>query len=376
MRKRHVRRAPRLTRAWVCALIFGASLGCGGEPVDLAPHIRPVRYQPVYATGGSRVRSFSGVAEAGIESKLSFKVAGSIETLAVKLGDSVRAGQLIAELDATDHQLQVQQSQASLTQSEAQARRAAADYERTRSLYESRNASKNDLDQARSASESADAQMESSAKALELAQQRLSYCRLLAPISGAIAEVPVEANENVQVGQRIATMTSGDRMEVSVGVPEILIAQIREGDAVSVQFDALPNTKLGGRVSEVGVAAMGAVTTFPVTILLDERTRDVRPGMAASVAFTFTSADNRERFLVPPVAVGEDRNGRYLYVAKPTGSGMATVERREVTVGELTGEGLEVLEGLFEGDFLVTAGVSKLVDGQIVRLPAGEDEAS
>jgi RND family efflux transporter MFP subunit len=319
---------------------------------------------------------FSGVAEAGIESKLSFKVAGSIENLAVKLGDSVRAGGLIAKLDDTDFQLQVQQAEASLTQSEAQARRARADYERTRSLYESRNASKNDLDQARSASESADAQVESSSKALELAKQRLSYCRLVAPISGAIAEVPVEANENIQAGQRIATLTSGDRMEVSVGVPEILIAQIREGDAVSVQFDALPDTKLGGRVTEVGVAAMGAVTTFPVTVILNERTRDVRPGMAASVGFTFTSADNRERFLVPPVAVGEDRNGRFLYVATPVDSGLAVVGRRAVTVGELTGDGLEVLEGLFEGDLLVTAGVSKLVDGQTVRLPAGKDGAS
>ena len=89
----------------VATLLLHALFGCGGDPVDLEPRIRPVRYQPVYATGGSRVRVFSGVAEAGIESKLSFKVAGTIERLNVTMGDAVSAGDEIGHLDDDDYRI-------------------------------------------------------------------------------------------------------------------------------------------------------------------------------------------------------------------------------------------------------------------------------
>jgi RND family efflux transporter MFP subunit len=348
--------------------------GCGGDESAPAPVIRPVRYQQVYATGGSRVRTFSGAARAGVESQLSFRVAGKVQRVAVKVGDRVRAGQLIAELDPSDYELQVQETEAALEQAQAQARNTAANYERVRALYENRNASRNDLDAARAGDESARAAVESATKRRELAQSRLSYTKLTAPVSGAIAAVECEVNENVKVGQNIAMLTSGSRLEVDVGIPEILIGQVREGDEVEVTFDALPGQTFPARVSEVGVASTELVTTFPVTVVLDNESPDVRPGMAAQVALQFGSGDTRERFLVPPVAVGEDRRGRFVYTVEPADSSLGITHRKEVTVGELTADGLEVLDGLRDGDLLVTAGVSRIEDGQTVRLmPEHED---
>jgi RND family efflux transporter MFP subunit len=164
-------------------------------------------------------------------------------------------------------------------------------------------------------------------------------------------------------------------MKVAVGVPEMLISQVREGDKVQVAFDAVPGRKLAATVTEVGIAPSGAVTTFPVTVLLEGTQTDVRPGMAAEVAFSFPASDTRERFIVPPFAVGEDRDGRFLFVVNPGEDGLGTVERRAVAVGELTRDGLEVFSGLVEGDLLVTAGVTKLADGQRVRLPGTEGAA-
>ena len=345
-------------------------VSCSEDALDREPQLRPVRFQPVYATGGTRVRTFSGTAQAGIESEMSFRVAGTIQRKHVKVGDNVRAGALIAELDPSDYELQVQQAEAALSQAEAERRRAEANYERVRAMWENRNASRSDLDAARAADESARAAVQSLEKQLELARRQLAYTRLTAAVAGSIAQVMIDVNENVKAGQVVALLTSGSRLKVQLTVPEILIAQVREGDEAIVTFDALPDKKLSARVTEVGVSSAGAMTTFPLAVMLDRDDPDVRPGMAAEVALTFTSTDDRERFLVPPVAVGQDRTGRFVYVVKSAEPGVGVIERREVTVGELTADGLEVFDGLFEGDFLVTAGVSKIEDGMKVRFDA------
>lgn len=350
--------------------------GCGQDKTEPEKLLRPVRYQQVFATGGTRVRTFSGVAQAAVESRLSFRVAGTVDAVHVKVGDVVRTGQLIAELDPKDFELQAQEAEASLEQAKAAARQAAAEYDRVRQLYENRNASRSDLDAARAADESAKAQVTAIEKRLELARSQLTYATLRAAVGGSIAEVAVDINENVKAGDKVAILTSGSRLEVDVSMPGLLISQVREGDAVEVSFDAVPGQTFAGRVTEVGVAAMGSVTTFPVIVLLADAYEELRPGMSAEVSFTFRSGDNRERFLVPPVAVGEDRDGRHVFVVQRTGEDVGLVERRPVVVGELTSEGLEVFEGLFEGDLLVTAGVSKMHDSMEVKLPPVEESQS
>ena len=157
-------------------LVLPVLASCGGGGDEAAPVIRPVRYEAVFTTGSERIRSFSGVAEASMESRLSFKVSGTVRRVDVEVGDEVTRGQLLIELDPEDYDLQVQEAQASLTRSEAEARNAEADYDRVRALYENRNASRNDLDAARAGSESAQAQVKSAQKRLELArlQHRVS----------------------------------------------------------------------------------------------------------------------------------------------------------------------------------------------------------
>jgi multidrug efflux system membrane fusion protein len=346
-------------------------ISCSKEP-QVEEVIRPVRYEKVYISGGERTRSFSGVAQASQESRLSFKVAGNVRRIAVKVGDKVSVGQLIAELDPKDYELRVEEAEASLSQAQAQLRNAEANYERVRKLYENRNASRNDLDAARAASESAQAQVQSIEKRLELAKSQLSYTRLAAPASGAIATVESEVNENVKSGETVVQLTSSSDIEVQVVVPEVLISQIKEGERVTVTFDALPEQTFAGRVTEVGVASTGYATTFPVTVRLEGADQSVRPGMAAEVLFKFEStqrAGDTRRIIVPSVAVGEDRQGRFVFVVEPTDSGLGIAERRPVKIGDLTEEGIEVLQGLNDGERVVTAGVSRLSDGQKVRLP-------
>ncbi len=137
---------------------------------------------------------------------------------------------------------------------------------------------------------------------------------------------------------------------------------------MSVTFDAVPGRTFDARITEVGVTATRLGTTFPVRVRLTEADPAVRAGMAAEVAFRFAATAGRDLFVVPPVAVGEDRSGRFVFVVEPSDSGLGVVHRRAVTVGELTGDGLEILSGLSDGDRVVTAGVTRIQDGLRVRL--------
>ena len=353
--------------------LVAATVSCAQQEPPAPTVVRPVRYVQVFATGGQRTRIFSGVARAGVESTLSFRVAGSLNRVPVTVGSRVQPGQLIAELDPVDYELQVKQAEAALRQAEAQASNAEADLRRVRALFENDNASRADLDAGTAGAASARAQVESAAQRLDLAQRQLDYTRLLAPISGAIADVRVEENENVSQGQAVVVLTAGLQPEVELAVPEGLITQIAERDGVIVQFDALPGRRFQGVVTEVGVSATALATTFPVSVQLRGAGEDVRPGMAAAVTFEFVVDDGGGRFVVPAEAVGEDREGRFVFVAEPTEGDLAVARRRTVTVGEFTSDGLEIVNGLTDGEFVITAGVSRIEDGREVRLMGAQE---
>lgn len=356
----------------IIPILLVCLLGCGEGERTTEEVVRPVRTLVVYGAGSTRQRTFSGTARAGVESQLSFKVAGLVEQVPVDVGQAVRAGALIARLEPTDYELQVQDTEALLAQARSQARNAQANYERIEALYENNNASRSDLDAALASKESAEAQVVSVEKRLELSQLQLSYTRLTAPFDGSIAAVSVEVNENVQAGQPVAMLTGGEVPEVEVTIPENLISAIREGDSVLVRFDAVPGTDFVARITEVGVTSTGFATTFPVKVRLLRADGRVRPGMAAEVEFTMSTRRARGAILVPPVAVSEDHQGRFVYVVVDSAGVGTVVRRREVTVGELTGEGLEIRDGLLDGDRVVIAGVSRLTQGQRVKLQSGE----
>ena len=364
----------------LCIFIILPVLGCGGGGDDVTETIRPVRYQEVLSTGSGMLRTFTGVAKAGVESNLSFKVAGTILDLPVKLGDKVTEGALIAEIDPSDYLIQKQEAEASLISSQAQARKAQSDYSRIRALYENNNASRGELDNARASSESADAQVDASKKRLELSDLQLSYTKLTSPVNGAIAEVYVEVNENVSTGEKIVTITSGSNTEVHVAVPEILISSIREGSPVDIRFDAIPGRMYTGTVVEVGVSSTSVATTFPVTVKVNSENGNILPGMAAEVVFRFGSQEGNNKIIVPSVSVGEDREGRFVFVLETSADNKenslnAIARKKTVTIGDISAEGIEIVDGLSGGELIVTAGVRRIADGQKVKLLEASDTA-
>lgn len=357
-------------RSWPLALpilLTSLAAACSEQVEEAAPALRPVRYEQVSMGPLSLERSLAGVVRAGVESRLSFRVAGSLRAVDVKVGNSVRRGQVLARLDPTDFELQVEESKAARAQAQASLRQAEADYDRVRSLYENNNSSKAELDAARANAESAQASVEAVTRQLDQSNQRLGYTTLRAPADGAIASVAVEANENVQAGQEICLLLSGGQPEVVIPVPAVMIGFVEEGQMVTVTIGALPGESFEAEVAEVGVAVTGAATTFPVTARILESSIMVRAGMAAEVTFKVES-DLGNRIFVPGVAVGEDRDGRYVYLLEASGSGEWTVRRQSVEIGATSATGIEIVRGLDADDLVVTAGVRRLTDGMRVAV--------
>lgn len=348
-----------------CIALMAFLISCDADPEPDEELLRPVRYLTVADNVSARNRTFSGTLKSTRESRLSFKVAGTLTRLPVQIGQQLSEGDLIAELDSDSFDLQVEQAQATLVEAQAGERNALASYERTKGLYANDNASLNELDAARAAAEAAAAQVRAATKALEIARLNVSYTRLTAAEDCSIASIDVEVNENVTAGQQIGLVSCGVGFEVKLDVPESLIALVDRTTPASITFSAIGERQFSGEVTEVSTAGSAAV--FPVVVKVNESSPALRSGLAADVTFEFPATGLENTFVLPLAAVINDPSGIFVYVAESGEvEGEALVSRRSVELGELTNQGVEVIEGLVPGDDVIIAGVSVIRPGQRV----------
>lgn len=356
------------------ALLPGLFVGCDQAPVEDEPTVRPVRYARVVAQGDTMARTYSGTARAELETDLSFRVGGTLTQLPVNVGSVVTRGETVAVIDDTDYRVRLDEARAGLSRAEAERRNADANYARTRDLYENQNASRNQLDSARALAESAEAQYRAASQQVEAARLQLSYTKLTAPQECTVAREFAELNQNVSPGQPVLGLNCGNCAEVVVSVSDADIARVTEGMVVTVHVSAMADGKLRGVVREVGVAAAARGTTYPVTIGLQEDCENVRSGMAVDVTFNFPTSATGSNLVVPYVAVGEDREGNFVFVLEADEEGRLYARRRAVQVDRATAGGIVITQGLNEGELIATAGVRRLVPGQEVTL-LGEADA-
>lgn len=358
-------------------------LGCGStNEAPPVANIRPVKYAAIQQSGGEANHTFSGIAQAEKEAKLSFRVSGTINRLNVKLGDRVRKGQLIASLDPIDYAIQVDQASASEKGSEANLQSAEttllaarANYQRIERLYENNSVPLSEFEQARSNYETAQAQFEASQtqvtsarKQSQAARNQVNYTRITAPFSGVITAVNVEANELVGSGNPIAILSSTSQPEINVGIPENLIASIKTGQKASIRFSVLPNQVFDGSVQEVSYTA-GNTPTYPAIVRIEKASEAIRPGMAANVTFSIGSSETVEQLISPVKAIGNDADGDFAFVlTENNDAGNYKVSKRSVRIGDLTPKGFIVLDGLQKGELVATAGIKSLLDGMEVTL--------
>lgn len=313
------------------------------------------------------IRTFSAVIQSANESKLSFRISGNLTRLHVALGDHVQKGQLIAELDPRDYELKVEQAKAELIQAQAISKKNKADYQRIRELYEANSASHAELDAARGQFDSSEASVSAKQKAYEQVVLQLGHTKLIAPSSGDITQIFASPNENVTPGGNIVRLSSTDKFQMIVSIPEAYIGLVTKDQKVNILIPALDNLQTTGVVTEIGVADL-TVTTFPVTVKVLGDTSKIHSGMSAEAIFTFIMAVKEDVFYIPPSVVMEDDGKNYVYVVSDTKNRQGIVHLRAVTINAITNKGLEITEGLNDRDSVVIAGIHLLKDGMEVKV--------
>jgi RND family efflux transporter MFP subunit len=344
-------------------------VACSGKKQTKESFLRPIKYQQVGYLGGEKVRTFSGTAETDKIINLSFRNTGIVTQFDIKLGQKVKKGEQLARLDNVAPRLAYEQSLTQLNSAESQMNTAKLSLNRVRSLYEKGSASLSDFEAAKNAYKTAKEGYNSAKRGVDIQKEQVQYGYIYAPEDGVIAAVYTEVDENVNPGQTVATLNSGTDMEITLGIPESSINGIKEGMNVEVDFSSLQGQLFKAKVTEVSPAVDPSTATYPVRVTVTNPSDAIKSGMAANVRFNFGSnTSSQSRVLVVPAnAVGEDSNGRFVFLIQENDS-VTVVKKQNVTVGQLSAEGFQITSGLSYGQKIATAGLQTLLDGQKVKM--------
>jgi RND family efflux transporter MFP subunit len=345
-------------------LVLGAGLGaalllaaCGDAPSPDATArsvAAPVRTAPAESAQITDAVRAVGVLAPRDELRLSFKVGGVIETLAVEAGDRVQAGQILAVLKRAE-------VDAAVAQASEGVEKARRDLERARQLRADEVATQEQVEDLTTAYNVA-------RSSLQAAQFNARFARIEAPTDGVVLQRLARASELVQGGQPVLVLgstTSG--WIVRVGLADRDAVRVNLGDAASVSFDAFPDRQFDGRVTRIGSSADPYTGTFDVEIDVAPGGARFARGLVAKVAIALQGAADGPAQTLMPVTALVEASGRAatIYVLDAT-AGVA--RRRQVTVGPIVGDRIVVVAGLDAGEQVVTDGAAWLTDGRAVRV--------
>ncbi len=356
---------------FIPVLLVVVLTACSQQPEPVPQPVRSIKTMVIDKRAGQQVRRISGITEAEIVTELAFQVGGRIIELEVNIGDDLSQGDLIARLDPEPYRIRIQTAEGQLNESQARMQDTKTKLEQLTPVYKKGYVSKADYDTAVANYNGAKSAVDVASSQLSLAQRDFKHTTLVAPLHGRLTEKYVEKFVEVTAGERIVQVSAEGQQKVNVNVPERLIGNIAVGDLVQVTFSTLGDPRgngkiLEGRVTEVAARA-NAGSVFPVTVVLTQSDPDVKPGISAEVAFTFTTAATGEAFSVPLTAIlpvaDQDDGLAYVYDAQSS-----TVQQRKVTVVNIHDNELEVIGDIKVGDIVAVAGVSFLVDGMSVKL--------
>ena len=318
-------------------------------------------------------------AAARYSNAMSFRVAGKLIERNVRLGDSVRKGQVVARLDPVDAQKQSASAKAALDAAEHRLVFAKQQLDRDQAQFAQNLIAVNQLEQTQDAYAAALAEHEQSAAQLVVARNNLQYNTLAADHDGLITSENADTGQVVSAGQAVYGLAWTGDTDVILDAAAGDLGRIAVGQAASVTFPALPGRRFEAHVREVAPAADPQSRTYRVKLTLAEPGAAVRFGMTGDATLSrVASARNAPSeapvFKVPATAIFHHGKDPAVWVIRPTDS---TLELRPVTVGSYSERGTIVTGGLRDGDNVVLAGVHTVYAGQHVKQakPLFEGEA-
>jgi multidrug efflux system membrane fusion protein len=342
-------------------------LGACTEAAPPRPEdVRTVRVLTVGAVETSRRAEYAGEVRARHETRLAFRVGGKIVERLVEIGSTVRAGQPIARLDATDLSLAAASADAQVAAIEVERELAAAELERYADLRAKNYISQAEYDRRASAAATADSRLEAARAQRRQATNQVRYGTLLADTAGVITGLEVEVGQVVAAGQTVARLARPGEKEVVFAVPEGQRTLVEHAGPIEVRLNSRPALAWKARLRELSPAADPATRTYAARATIVEPGAEVELGMSATASVLL--GPPVKRIEIPISALRTRGEAPQVFVVESAAGEAATVQLRTIRTAGVTGERVVVEEGLQAGDRVVTAGAQLLRPGQKVRV--------
>lgn len=307
---------------------------------DKAKEIPQVRIADVVEDDIAQTEVYTATVESDVKNNISPNVPYRIEKIYVEVGDQVRKGQVLVQLD-----------QSSLRQLKLQIDNTQIEFNRVEALYKVGGASKAEYDN-----------MKMNLDVLQTQyRQMVQNTQLLSPISGVVTARNYD-NGDMYTNTPILTVEQTNPVKLLVNVSENYYKLIKKGQSVDITLDAYEGENFTGKVTIVYPTIDAATHTFPVEITINNSKQKVRPGMFARATVSFGS---QRHVLVPDEALVKQvgAGDRYVYVYQGD-----SVVYQKVELGKHIGTSYELMSGVEPGSKVVVAGQSRLANGRKVEV--------
>jgi RND family efflux transporter MFP subunit len=334
----------------ITALVFTTACNNGNEEnqndedEDL---IIPVEVSNVSRGNISAYYANTATLEAEQEATVVAKVRGIVREIYVEEGDEVKAGQVIAKIEDDQYRIEAARAKATLD-------RLKSDFDRNKELYE-----KNLI--AAEAYQNSQYEYESQKAAYELAQLNLEHTSIKSPIGGVVSERYVKIGNMIGTDQQVYRVTDFSPLQAILHIPEHEMAKIRKDQRTELKVDALPNQTFTGHVERISPVVDSETGTFKVTVYVDETKGMLRPGMFGRVKIVYDTRENTH--MIPKSAVISEDLAQSVYVIKDS-----LAFKKAIKTGYTNGVNVEVIEGLEDGEMVVTIGQGSLQDSTKVNV--------
>jgi len=314
---------------------------------------RCVEVVPATEQVGQEAKSYPGRVQESDQINVAFKMGGQIEKIYVRVGQRVTKGQLLAQVESRDYELE-------LRNYEIQYQQLKDEVDRLKTLYEKRSVSKNDY-------EKAVAGLEQLEIAVEGNRRKVEYTKLYAPASGVITDVYYSAAELVDAGMAVFALLAEREMKVQFDISAADYLQRANFSEFGCRPSFAPDTLFPMRLESITPKADNSQlyrTTLTFAHGADKR---LTPGMTVSVEIKVESGKQEETkgICLPVSCVRQDGEENIVWVVDANG----VLHRRQVSLGEVTGQGtVYILSGLEGNERVVRAAASLLKEGEQVRV--------
>ena len=315
----------------------------------------------------------SGVLEALQAASIKAYVAGTLQDLTVREGDSVQAGQVLARIDAADANARLRQAQQEAEAARAQRSIQERLHSNNQALVDQGFISQTALRTSDANLQAAHAQYQSALAQAEVARKAVADTVLRSPIAGQVAQRLVNNGERVAVETRVLEIVDLRQLQLVAQLPPADSLQVRPGLAARLHLDG-STQEFAARVVRVSPRADVATRSVPVYLQLEpSQALVLRPGMFLQGQIDLATEQAPAPLVLPLDAVRTDKPQPYVQLLQP-GDGRQAIVHRSVTLGAralVDGQAWVAVEGLPEGSRVVAAGVGALREGTLVEIAAG-----